>query len=402
MSRTSDRIVLPVLLAAAGIAHSAEAKVATVVEQMTLETITAKVKEFTAALPAGLEDKITPEHEAQAAPACRFFAAAAGQAEGLNDRAKADLGRLGVIAGFVAGDPDTMVSGAKLLWAKAGEGKDKALAAIQASWAGLLGGDSKVATEALDYLQENPPARGWDRFAAGLKPIAATCGKRVRLDIKLLNGKHATSSNLKGKAVVLDFWATWCRPCVQSIPIIRKFHDQRKDDKNFVLISLSLDQGSSAAIRGIRRHKMKWHQAMDNGLAGEFGVRGIPHMILLSADGRMIYRAHPAAMDRIEWVADFALRQARRMAAKAKPDKDTKPAGTKTVPGPPATASAPAPPPPPEPPRTTKQLAHQKYQMAMAYRQSGLNDKAAEILREIVRDYPKTPAAAKARNALGQ
>jgi len=388
------------LLAAACGAPAADPQPEPAKAPLTAQEIVAKTAEFNAALPAKMEDKITTEREAKAAEACAFFQQAAGQADKLDDGAKINLGRLGMMAGFSAGDAPVMGSGAKMMWSAMEPGNAKRIAAIAVSWAGIFGGDPKLANEGLDSILKDPPGRNWEDFVATLRPVAATCDKRVNLDIRLLNGKVANSANLKGKAVTLDFWASWCGPCIQSTPIIQKYYDQRKDDGNFVLISLSWDRRASDALRGIREHKMTWHQAMDPDLSKKFGIGSIPHMVVLSADGRMIYRGHPRFMSRIEWATDFSLRQARYLDAKAKPAKDGQAGKTESAPTPPLPAAERPAPTLVRPPQTPEELAEQKYRMAMAYRQAGMDAKAADLLRAIVKDYPDTTVAAKVKAEL--
>ncbi|MDE0022061.1 MAG: TlpA disulfide reductase family protein [Candidatus Poribacteria bacterium] len=91
-----------------------------------------------------------------------------------------------------------------------------------------------VQTRAL--LNDEPPA---ERFAPNPKwAVVDTFGKRkpeigkqaFDFTLKDLSGKETTISDLKGNVVVLDFWATWCGPCVQAMPHLQELHDEYKDD----------------------------------------------------------------------------------------------------------------------------------------------------------------------------
>ncbi len=396
-------VILPLLIAATCWAQAPEP--AAEEPALTPEAIQTRIEEFTTALPGKLDDTVTSEQEAEAMKAAAFYRQAAKQADKLDDDARIALGKLGVMAGLAAGEPEVMASGANLLWSASGEKGPGEAATIMTVWAGIFGGDAKLANKALNRLVNDPPGKAWAGWAKSLKPIADTCNKPVKLSIKLFNGKRATSADLKGRAVVLDFWATWCPPCLDAIPHIRKFHKERKEDKNFVLISLSLDSSAGVAKRGAAKHGMKWHGGMGSTLQRKFGVRGIPHMIVLSADGRMIYRAHPGSMDRIKWATDFARRQARRMktkaAAKAKArDKKTPAVGTATS-SPAATGTAtPTASPSAKAPDTPQQQAEKKLRLALVYRDAGMAAKAKEALQAIVSKFPDTPAARKAKAEL--
>jgi thiol-disulfide isomerase/thioredoxin len=103
-----------------------------------------------------------------------------------------------------------------------------------------------------------------------------------------LDGQHLSLDSLAGKVVLIDFWATWCGPCVNALPhmqhIARKFNGQP-----LVILSISLDNDEAKWKDFVEKNKMIWTQVRDGGLNGsvakKFGVTAIPATFSIDADG---------------------------------------------------------------------------------------------------------------------
>lgn len=105
-----------------------------------------------------------------------------------------------------------------------------------------------------------------------------------------LRGDQISSQQLAGKMVVMDFWATWCPPCRESVPELRDL--AKKYPGQVVLISVSADSDDSRWREFIAKHDMTWHQYRDadHKIAGAFGVHAFPTYLVIGGDGAIEQR----------------------------------------------------------------------------------------------------------------
>jgi peroxiredoxin len=108
-----------------------------------------------------------------------------------------------------------------------------------------------------------------------------------------LDGKSFKLSELKGKVVLLGFWATWCTPCLAEVPGIRKAVDRFGKDGRFTVVGISLDTGEQSVRAIVEKFGMNWPHlvlgpAEENPVAKLYGVSGIPAMFLIDADGTVV------------------------------------------------------------------------------------------------------------------
>jgi peroxiredoxin len=107
-----------------------------------------------------------------------------------------------------------------------------------------------------------------------------------------ITGKPLSLADYKGKVVLIDFWATWCRPCVAELPNVQKAYD-KYHPKGFEIVGVSLDEDKAKLESFTKQQKMTWPQIFDgkaweNKLAQKYGVNSIPATYLLDGDGKII------------------------------------------------------------------------------------------------------------------
>ena len=107
-------------------------------------------------------------------------------------------------------------------------------------------------------------------------------------------GESISLSSLRGKVVMIDFWASWCRPCRKENPHVKKLYSQYKD-KGFDILAVSLDNTKSRWTAAIETDGLPWHHVSDlkgwkNEVAIQYGVSSIPQTVLVDKDGKIIAR----------------------------------------------------------------------------------------------------------------
>lgn len=106
-------------------------------------------------------------------------------------------------------------------------------------------------------------------------------------------------SKLRGKVVLIDFWASWCRPCRIENPNVKKVY-AKYASKGFEILGVSLDRDHAAWVKAIKDDGLPWKHVSDlgfwnNAAAQEYGVQSIPYTVLVDRDGNIIekgLRAH--------------------------------------------------------------------------------------------------------------
>lgn len=99
---------------------------------------------------------------------------------------------------------------------------------------------------------------------------------------------------LTGRVYVLEFWATWCPPCRQSIPHMIELADKYKD---VTFIALSVDRSSEPVRKMVKDTGINYYVGMDNGLSDKFSVRGVPSAFIIDRSGKVAWQGHPMNPD---------------------------------------------------------------------------------------------------------
>jgi thiol-disulfide isomerase/thioredoxin len=110
-------------------------------------------------------------------------------------------------------------------------------------------------------------------------------------DVTLVSadGKRMPLSSFRGKPVLLDFWATWCGPCVASMPKLAQL-DKEAAPLGLVLISVDEDEDAKTATDFLVKHKFAWPNTHDDGkIGGAFKKDAIPMIVLINAQGKIVF-----------------------------------------------------------------------------------------------------------------
>jgi cytochrome c biogenesis protein CcmG, thiol:disulfide interchange protein DsbE len=106
-----------------------------------------------------------------------------------------------------------------------------------------------------------------------------------------LDGNPVRLADLRGRPVIINFWASWCGPCVEEFPLLREAATRHADD-GLVVIGIVWRDRSEAAREFMARNDATWAAAMDPGerVAGDYGILGPPETYFIGRDGTIVAR----------------------------------------------------------------------------------------------------------------
>jgi cytochrome c biogenesis protein CcmG/thiol:disulfide interchange protein DsbE len=113
-----------------------------------------------------------------------------------------------------------------------------------------------------------------------------------------------TLASLRGKVVLVEFWATWCGPCIECIPHLGELQ-QKYAGKNFQLLSF-VEEGHETMDKFVLQHHVDYPIGLESGALENYGISGIPHAFVIDQNGRIIWHGNSASPE-LERVISSAL-----------------------------------------------------------------------------------------------
>jgi thiol-disulfide isomerase/thioredoxin len=115
-----------------------------------------------------------------------------------------------------------------------------------------------------------------------------------------INGSNIRIDSLSTKYSLISFWATWCVPCMEKIPMLKTLNNKYKDS-NFQIIALSFDFDSSAFTKGIKKYDMDWiHCYRKKEILNLFGDRPLPSLYLIAPNGTILFSSWEQGLTDLE------------------------------------------------------------------------------------------------------
>src|SRR5882724_10783870 len=153
--------------------------------------------------------------------------------------------------------------------------------------AGQLEGDGARAL--IKLVVDSPAADEIKSDARGVLNRLDAVGKPLAIEFKALDGREVDVAKLKDKVVLVEFWATWCGPCVAELPEIKQVYS-RVHGQGFEIVGISFDESQAALEKFVKENDMSWPQYFDgklfqNKIGQQYGINGIPTLWLVDKKG---------------------------------------------------------------------------------------------------------------------
>lgn len=171
---------------------------------------------------------------------------------------------------------------------------DSADAMMELAIAEEFGGDEDQALKWYDTIAKDFADAPIHRKAAGAKLRLSSVGRPIPLQGKLANANGSFDlSALKGKVVLIQYWATWCEPCKADMPLLKELRGKFKGE--FEVVGVCLDNSKADMLAFLKQDDPRWPQLFEDGgldsrFANELGIQTLPTMILVDKQGKVVNR----------------------------------------------------------------------------------------------------------------
>jgi thiol-disulfide isomerase/thioredoxin len=130
-----------------------------------------------------------------------------------------------------------------------------------------------------------------------------------------LDKKQIRLADFKGKVVALNFWATWCGPCIAEMPYLQKVIDNYRNETDVVFLAVSIDDNRAAVRPFLEKYGYKMTAAYDNNAAQNLEIPGVPTTVIIDRNGLIQFKDvgfgddGKLYIDRLIWRIDALLKE---------------------------------------------------------------------------------------------
>jgi thiol-disulfide isomerase/thioredoxin len=175
--------------------------------------------------------------------------------------------------------------------------KEQSFAGIYTSFAGMIertDGDKA----AIKFLEDGMKIFPDNTRMAGMINGLKVMGNPMKIVGPTLEGSEFNVASLKGKVVLVDFWATWCGPCVGELPNVKKTYE-KYHPKGFEIVAVSFDNSREPLEKFVKEKEIPWTQIVfskeedmgwKNPIGVSYGINSIPATFLIGRDGKVVAR----------------------------------------------------------------------------------------------------------------
>ncbi|HEX6312868.1 MAG TPA: TlpA disulfide reductase family protein [Acidimicrobiia bacterium] len=105
--------------------------------------------------------------------------------------------------------------------------------------------------------------------------------------VETMAGEEISLASVRGRAVIVNFWNSWCTPCKQEEPALREFYERHRDEADFLMLGIVRDDEEKPARQAVADRGLEWPMGLDPGdkAALDFGTRGQPETFAITPGG---------------------------------------------------------------------------------------------------------------------